>query len=101
MRLWVTAMRDRVVHAREREFADERRVLIGAAERANRRRERREELGARGSEESDANAFVVEDGRYISARWPGDAWAFARAFVRALDAAAATSKGESASRGVT
>src|SRR5439155_15450231 len=50
LRLWVTAMRDRVVHAREREFADERRVLIGAAERANRRRERREELGARGSE---------------------------------------------------
>jgi putative intracellular protease/amidase len=47
-------------------------------------------LGARGSEDDDTNAFVVEDGRYVSARWPGDAWAFARAFARALDAMGAS-----------
>ena len=29
-------------------------------------------------------AFVVEDGRYVSARWPGDAYSFARAFARQL-----------------
>ena len=43
-------------------------------------------LGARGTDDDDAHAFVVEDGRYVSARWPGDAWAFARAFARAMDA---------------
>jgi putative intracellular protease/amidase len=31
-------------------------------------------------------AFVVEDGRYVSARWPGDAYAFARAFGRQVEA---------------
>src|SRR5712691_12044788 len=29
--LWVPAMRDRIVHSRERELTHERRVLIGAA----------------------------------------------------------------------
>jgi len=29
---------------------------------------------------------VVEDGRYVSARWPGDAYAFARSFLRRLSA---------------
>jgi putative intracellular protease/amidase len=34
---------------------------------------------------SDASpAFVVEDGSYVSARWPGDAYAFTRAFARRL-----------------
>jgi putative intracellular protease/amidase len=36
-------------------------------------------LGARGSSDDDEPAFVVEDGRYVSARWPGDAYRFARA----------------------
>jgi putative intracellular protease/amidase len=36
-------------------------------------------LSTRGTETDDAPTFVVEDGRYVSARWPGDAWAFARA----------------------
>lgn len=27
-------------------------------------------------------AFVIEDGRYVSARWPGDAYSFAHAFGR-------------------
>jgi putative intracellular protease/amidase len=29
-------------------------------------------------------AWVVRDGHYVSARWPGDAWTFARTFVRVL-----------------
>ena len=34
---------------------------------------------------SDASAgFVVVDGNYVSARWPGDAYSFARAFERVL-----------------
>ena len=37
-------------------------------------------LSARGTEADDSPAFVVEDGRYVSARWPGDAYLFARKF---------------------
>ncbi len=38
---------------------------------------------------ADANpAFVVRDGNYVSARWPGDAYSFAHAFERVLAAAA-------------
>ena len=29
--------------------------------------------------------FVVEDGNYVSARWPGDAYAFARALLRRIE----------------
>jgi putative intracellular protease/amidase len=29
----------------------------------------------------EGSAFVVEDGRYVSARWPGDAYRFARALL--------------------
>ena len=35
-------------------------------------------LGTRGSAEDDRAAFVVEDGNMLSARWPGDAYLFAR-----------------------
>ena len=38
-------------------------------------------VGRRGTETDDTGTFVVEDGRYVSARWPGDAYAFARAGV--------------------
>ncbi len=31
------------------------------------------ELSKRGTRDDDTHAFVVEDGRYVSARWPGDA----------------------------
>src|SRR5436305_1169140 len=34
----------------------------------------------RGTANDDGPAFVVEDGRYVSARWPGDAYLFARRF---------------------
>ena len=39
------------------------------------------ELRRRGTATDDSPAFVVEDGRYLSARWPGDAYLFARRFA--------------------
>jgi len=41
-------------------------------------------LGTRGSAASDRAAFVCEDGNYISARWPGDAYLFARKLIARL-----------------
>jgi putative intracellular protease/amidase len=41
-------------------------------------------LGWHGSETGDRHAFVVEDGNYVSARWPGDAWRFARVLLKKL-----------------
>ncbi len=38
----------------------------------------------RGTESDDVGAFIVEDGRYVSARWPGDAYLFARRFSARL-----------------
>jgi hypothetical protein len=40
----------------------------------------------RGTADDDGPAFVVEDGRYVSARWPGDAYLFARRFDALLTA---------------
>lgn len=45
------------------------------------------ELSRRGTDTDDGPAFVVEDGRYVSARWPGDAYLFAKRFIARLDAA--------------
>jgi putative intracellular protease/amidase len=42
------------------------------------------ELTHRGTDANDAHAFVVEDGRYVSARWPGDAYLFAKRFAARL-----------------
>ena len=39
---------------------------------------------ARGTATDDTHAFVVEDGNYVSARWPGDAYLFARTFIGKL-----------------
>ena len=39
---------------------------------------------ARGTETNDEPAFVVEDGNYVSARWPGDAYLFAKRFAALL-----------------
>jgi putative intracellular protease/amidase len=39
----------------------------------------------RGTDDDDRPAFVVEDGRYVSARWPGDAYLFARRFDALLE----------------
>ncbi len=41
-------------------------------------------MGARGTRSDDAPAFVVEDGRYVSSRWPGDAYLFARTLMKRL-----------------
>jgi len=41
-------------------------------------------LSARGTATDDTPAFTVEDGRYLSARWPGDAYLFARRFSEML-----------------
>jgi putative intracellular protease/amidase len=42
-------------------------------------------LTSRGSATDDAAAFVVQDGHYLSARWPGDAYLFARRFCGLFD----------------
>ncbi|MGD0083654.1 MAG: type 1 glutamine amidotransferase domain-containing protein [Acidimicrobiales bacterium] len=41
-------------------------------------------LHRRGTAADDSPAFSVRDGNYLSARWPGDAYLFARTFVRML-----------------
>jgi putative intracellular protease/amidase len=42
----------------------------------------------RGTREDDGPAFVVEDGNYVSARWPGDAYLFAKRFIAKLESGA-------------
>ena len=42
------------------------------------------ELSRRGTREDDTPAFVVEDGRYVSARWPGDAYLIAKQLIARL-----------------
>lgn len=41
-------------------------------------------LGKRGTATDHRAAFVVEDGHYVSARWPGDAYRFAEVFLARL-----------------
>ena len=40
----------------------------------------------RGTAADDRPAFVVSDGRYVSARWPGDAYLLAKRFIALLEA---------------
>lgn len=42
----------------------------------------------RGTATDHRHAFVVQDGRYLSARWPGDAYLFAERFGRLLESPA-------------
>jgi putative intracellular protease/amidase len=42
------------------------------------------ELSRRGTRDDDSPAFVVEDGHYLSARWPGDAYLFAKRLIARL-----------------
>jgi putative intracellular protease/amidase len=44
-------------------------------------------LSARGTATDDTAAFVVPDGNYVSARWPGDAYLFGRRFTDLLQRA--------------
>ena len=55
---------------------DEVRAALVDPERQFKRGPR--ELRRRGTATDDSAAFVVEDGRYVSARWPGDAYLFAK-----------------------
>jgi putative intracellular protease/amidase len=41
-------------------------------------------LGSHGTRDDDRAAFVVDDGRYVSARWPGDAFLFAKTLIAKL-----------------
>ena len=41
-------------------------------------------IAQEGTRDDDTATFVVEDGRYVSARWPGDAYLFARTFLSRL-----------------
>jgi putative intracellular protease/amidase len=41
-------------------------------------------LAARGTATDDSPAFVVQDGTYVSARWPGDAYLFGKTFLSLL-----------------
>jgi putative intracellular protease/amidase len=47
-------------------------------------------VSTRGTDADDEPAFVVEDGNYISARWPGDAYLFAKRFAALLTARPST-----------
>jgi putative intracellular protease/amidase len=42
---------------------------------------------ARGTRDDDGPAFVVEDGRYVSGRWPGDSYLIAKKLLARLPAA--------------
>jgi putative intracellular protease/amidase len=52
--------------------------------------ERGPRTSRRGTLADDSPAFVVEDGNYLSARWPGDAYLFAKRFDRLLSARTGT-----------
>jgi hypothetical protein len=41
-------------------------------------------LSRRGTETDESPAWVVRDGNYVSARWPGDAYLFAQRFAERL-----------------
>jgi putative intracellular protease/amidase len=56
-------------------------------------------LVARGTLEDDAPAFVVEDGAYVSARWPGDSYLVTKRFVAHLEEAGAAARGAGAESG--
>ena len=45
------------------------------------------ELSKRGTRDDDTPAFVVQDGRYVSARWPGDAYLIAKKLIERLPSA--------------
>jgi putative intracellular protease/amidase len=42
-------------------------------------------LTHRGTRDDDAPAFVVEDGTYVSARWPGDSYLIAKKMIQNLE----------------
>jgi len=51
-------------------------------------------FGTKGTAFDDASAFVVEDGNYISARWPGDAYLLAQHVIAKLNNTPSTTDGK-------
>jgi len=49
-------------------------------------------LSRRGTALDDSAAFTTRDGNYLSARWPGDAYLFAKTFVRMLSNGSGTAE---------
>ncbi|WP_224366678.1 type 1 glutamine amidotransferase domain-containing protein [Hyalangium versicolor] len=66
---------------------DEVRSLLGAPSQFD-----RGPLVLSGTPRPEAG-FVVEDGNYLSARFPGDAWVFARRFLEKVNASPASARG--------
>jgi putative intracellular protease/amidase len=52
----------------------------------------------RGTAADHTHAFTVQDGRYLSARWPGDAYLFAQRFDELLNDAGGRAPGAASSR---
>lgn len=52
----------------------------------------------RGTSKDDAPAFVVEDGQYLSARWPGDAFLFSRRFQHMIEPAPGSTGAQAGTR---
>jgi putative intracellular protease/amidase len=46
------------------------------------------ELSKRGTRQDDTHAFVVQQGHYVSARWPGDAWLIGKKLVELISSRA-------------
>ncbi|HTJ41942.1 MAG TPA: type 1 glutamine amidotransferase domain-containing protein [Kofleriaceae bacterium] len=44
-------------------------------------------MSKRGTRDDDTHAFVVEDGAYVSGRWPGDSYLIAKKMIERLGAA--------------
>ncbi|MEU8950196.1 type 1 glutamine amidotransferase domain-containing protein [Streptomyces sp. NPDC048489] len=56
-------------------------------------------LTRRGTATDDTHAFVVQDGTYLSARWPGDAYLFGRRYLALLEGGAEDRPGSPAGTG--
>jgi putative intracellular protease/amidase len=72
--------------------ADVKRVLAGEADfldvpRSDPQRARKRGGVSRDSSDDDRAAFVVRDGNYVSARWPGDVNTFAKTLLRTIEEA--------------
>jgi len=49
-------------------------------------------FGARGTDDNDGPAYAVEDGNWLTARWPGDSWLLARKLLARLRPAGETAR---------
>lgn len=81
---WLTAWKlGRYYRTYSEYVEDEVRTAIGASGQFERGPIH---LFARGSDRDNSAAHIVEDGQLITARWPGDAWAIAKALCAKLTA---------------